>query len=167
MSSPEYVAAPRAVTVLPTSANRRLTRRDGLLPLVLAFELLTGVAFGLAGHAGSSDAQSVPARIELGAAPLVPVAASSGLLVTAQPALQPVALVVLVRPTVGAVAPAAQLPIGPPIGPLRPGTVRGALPAAVAPAEVAPVLVTPVVVVPPPPARHAPRDPFAALVKAP
>jgi hypothetical protein len=72
VSTLEYVAASRTVDVLPTHAMRRLTRRDGLLPLVLALELAVGVGFGVASHAGSSDATSVPARLTLAAAPVGP-----------------------------------------------------------------------------------------------
>jgi hypothetical protein len=38
-----------STTVLPVRVSRRVTRRDGLLPLVLLLELLTGVVFGLVG----------------------------------------------------------------------------------------------------------------------
>ena len=48
-------AAVRAVDVLPRRASRRMTRRDGLLPVVFVVELLAGVAFGLAAHSGHSS----------------------------------------------------------------------------------------------------------------
>ncbi|MCU1590433.1 MAG: hypothetical protein JWP11_1689 [Frankiales bacterium] len=115
MSSYDYTAAPRAVNVLPSRVSRRITRRDGLLPVVLVLELLVGVAFGIAGHAGASGASSVPAKLTL-----APVA-----LVTVVPSAVPVATVV----------PAAG--VGPAVGPLLPGTVRAvvtAAPAAVVPA---------------------------------
>ena len=75
VSSYSYAAIPRTRNVLPAHAARRLTRRDGLLPLVLALELAAGVVFGLAGQSGSSDAGSLPATITLGSAPLVTVIA--------------------------------------------------------------------------------------------
>ena len=62
MSSVEYTVAPRAVDVLPSRAMRRLTRRDGLLPLVFTLELMTGIAFGLAAHSGAGGAV-VPAKL--------------------------------------------------------------------------------------------------------
>ena len=65
MSSLEYAVSPRAVDVLPSKVARRLTRRDGLLPLVFALELLTGLAFGLAAHSGDTGAAGVPARLTL------------------------------------------------------------------------------------------------------
>ena len=149
MSSIDYAAAPRAVDVLPRSAARRLTRRDGLLPLVLALELVTGIAFGLAGAAGSSNATSVPARMTLSAAPIV----------TVLPSTRPVAQVVTVQPSR---APT----VGPAVGPLLPGTVRGP-----AVADAPPVLGNPPVVEAPPAnaapspyPTHAARDPFAALI---
>ena len=49
MSSIEHTVAPRAVDVLPARVARRLTRRDGLLPLVFTLELLVGILFGIAG----------------------------------------------------------------------------------------------------------------------
>ena len=70
-------AAPRTVDVLPARVSRRLTRRDGLLPLVLVAELVAGIAFGLASHA-VDHASSVPAKLTLGGA------------VTALPAADPV-----------------------------------------------------------------------------
>jgi hypothetical protein len=149
VSSIEYAAAPRSVNVLPTRASRKLTRRDGLLPLVLAVELFVGVAFGLASTAGSSQATSVPARITLEPIALVTVLASS--------------------------APVAPMPtVGPAIGPLLPGTTRASLPPVevqpvdAQPVEVQPVEVQPAEAVPAPAAypTHAPRDPFAALVTA-
>jgi hypothetical protein len=36
-------------TVLPARVSRRVTRRDGVLPLVLLLELLVGVVFGVVG----------------------------------------------------------------------------------------------------------------------
>jgi len=39
-----------SLTVLPERVSRRVTRRDGVLPLVLLLELLTGVLFGMAAH---------------------------------------------------------------------------------------------------------------------
>ena len=99
MSSLGYVVAPRSVDVLPSKVARRVTRRDGLLPLVFAVELLAGVAFGLAAHSGHSSATSVPARLSL--------------------------------------APVAQVTVVPPAAPVAgPAPVR----------------------------RHAPRNPFGALV---
>ena len=171
MSSYEYTSAPRAVNVLPTRASRRLTRRDGLLPFVFALELLAGVAFGLASHSGSSDATSVPAKLTVGSAPLV----------TVQPSLQPMASVTastsVALPTAGPAVPAAQVPMGPAVGPLLPGTVRGVLPVVVAPVVVVPVAVAPDAVAPASPTdvvvasatpypTHSPRDPFAALAAA-
>lgn len=124
MSSLEYAVAPRSVDVLPKRVARRLTRRDGLLPLVLSLELVVGMAFGLAAHAGDSGATSVPAKLRL-----APVAK-----VTVLPSSAPT------TPT-----------YGPAVGPLLPGTVRP-------PVAAAEVTVTP------PVRRHAPRNPFAALV---
>jgi hypothetical protein len=49
VSTVEHAPAPRAVDVLPSRVSRRLTRRDGLLPLVLTLELLVGVLFGIVG----------------------------------------------------------------------------------------------------------------------
>jgi hypothetical protein len=146
VSSYEYVSAPRAVTVLPSRVGRRLTRRDGLLPLVLALELVAGVAFGLAASSGSS-ATGVPERMTLG----------SGL-----PSLQPVAHVVTGTTGSAALAgpTAVPAPIGPAVGPLRPGTVRAGTPA---PVDVA----QPAVVVPSPTPfpTHAPRNPFGVLAR--
>ena len=42
-------AASWSLTVLPDRVSRRVTRRDGVLPLVLLLELLTGVVFGIVG----------------------------------------------------------------------------------------------------------------------
>ena len=94
MSNLEYRVSPRSVDVLPGKVTRRVTRRDGLLPLVFVLELLAGVAFGLAAHSGQSGVTtSVPARL------------------TFAPVAQ-----VTVLPAAAAVGPA--------VGPLRPGTVR-------------------------------------------
>jgi hypothetical protein len=114
--------APRAIDVLPARATRRVTRRDGLLPLVFVVELLAGIAFGMAAHSGDSGASAVPAKLSL-----TPVAQVTPLAVS---------------------APA----YGPAIGPLRPGTVRPPTAA--------------VATVQPPQHRHAPRNPFGALVHA-
>lgn len=153
------VAAPRTVNVLPSHVARRLTRRDGLLPLVLAAELVAGIAFGLASHA-ADRATSVPARLTLGNA------------VTAMPRTDLAASVQAgapsaVLPVQGPVAPR---PMGPPVGPVVPGTRRAPMPADTTPvaAAVAPVAaVADPVTVPSPYPTHAPRDPFAALVTAP
>jgi hypothetical protein len=164
VTSFEYVSAPRAVTVLPSRVGRRLTRRDGVLPLVLALELVAGVAFGLAAASGGSSATGVPERMTLGSGPIV----------TVLPSMRPVAHVVsgtagdraaLAGPTAGPVAPAAAPPaIGPAVGPLRPGTVRAALAKPVVLA--APTFAEPTVVAPTPYPKHAPRNPFAALVRS-
>ena len=122
MSSLGYTVAPRSVDVLPWKVARRVTRRDGLLPLVFALELMLGVVFGLAAHSGQSGAASVPARLTL-----VPAAQVT-------------------------VLPSSAPPLGPAVGPLRPGTVRP------------PVVETPVTVESPAYRRHAPRNPFGALV---
>lgn len=123
MSSPESSAAQRAVDVLPSHVGHRVTRRDGLLPLVLALELAAGVVFGIAAQSGHSSVTGVPAKLTLAPVSVETVLTSS-------------------RPAVG-----------PAIGPLRPGTVRGVLPAATAPVASAPTF-----------QRHAARNPFAALV---
>src|SRR3954454_5572038 len=102
--------APAALDVLPSHAARRLTRRDGLLPLVLAVELLAGVAFGLAGSSGSSAAAGAPAQLR--SAPV--------------PAL------------VTFIGPMSPKPAGPPIGPLLPGQVRAPMPSAIVAAPAAP-----------------------------
>lgn len=146
MSSFEYTSAPRTVSVLPASATRRLTRRDGLLPLVLALELLAGIAFGLAAHSGSSDATSVPAKLTLGPSTVRPVASVR-------------AIAPAVVPSVGPVSPAAEAPAGPAVGPLLPGTVRAPQPEGVDPLAAA-VVKAPSAAAPP----HDPRDPFAPLV---
>lgn len=163
MSGLDYVpSAPRAVSVLPSHARRQLTRRDGLLPLVLALELLAGVVFGLAAHAGSSTATSVPARLTLGSA----VLPSSSL----RPMASVVAAGPRVLPSVGPVAPAAALPTGPAVGPLVPGTVRAPMPVATLGVPAAARPAAPVRIASPSPtpyATHAPRDPFAALVTTP
>jgi hypothetical protein len=153
VSSYEYVAAPRSVNVLPTSVARRLTRRDGLLPLILALELVVGVAFGLASHSGDGEATSVPAKLTLGAAPVV----------TVLPSTQPVAHVVAGTTQAQAVTvgPVVPQPSGPAVGPLLPGTVR------IVSVEVAPVTAVRAEPAPKPVVRHAPRDPFASLVTAP
>jgi hypothetical protein len=75
VSSLATSAAPSAVTVLPAKASRRVTRRDGLLPLVWTLELLVGVAFGLAAHSGGPVAAGAAARVPL--APVSEVAALS------------------------------------------------------------------------------------------
>jgi hypothetical protein len=124
VSSFEYAVAPRTVDVLPTRVARRVTSRDGLLPLVLSLELAVGMAFGLAAHSGGSGATSVPAKLTL-----APVAQ------------------VTVLPSSAPSAPA----YGPVIGPLRPGTVR-------------PTVGATVTVQPPTVRKHAPRNPFGALV---
>lgn len=80
--------------MLPARATRRVTRRDGLLPLVFAVELLAGIAFGVAAHSGASSIGTAPTRLTLA----------------------PVAQVVAMSES----APR----YGPTIGPLRPGTVR-------------------------------------------
>jgi hypothetical protein len=96
VSSIAYEVAPRAVDVLPARATRRVTRRDGLLPLVFALELLAGVAFGVAAGSGQSTATGVPARLTLAPVAQVTVLAS----------------------------PPTAPPFGPAVGPLLPGTVR-------------------------------------------
>ncbi len=107
MTSLEYASAARAVSVLPNHASRRLTRRDGLLPLVFALELLAGVAFGLASHSVSPDATSSSARLTLESA------------VTLQPPLTPLANVTrltapVTPPRIGPVAPAVEASVGAP-----------------------------------------------------
>ena len=129
MSSIDYVIAPRSVDVLPAHASRRVTRRDGVLPLVLALELLAGVAFGLAAHSADSTATSVPAKLQLAPVAQVTVLASDPIV---------------------SVVPRTTPAYGPPVGPLLPGTVRPAAPVAVPPAY----------------KKHAPRNPFGALVHA-
>jgi hypothetical protein len=160
VSSYEYVSAPRAVNVLPRRVTRRLSRRDGLLPLVLALELAAGVAFGLAAHTGSSAVTSVPAKLTLGSEDLV----------TVLPSVRPMAHVVagttgnqaaVASPTAGPFVPAA---VGPAIGPLVPGTVRPAPAAIVVAADPPPVVVQPAATAPTPYPKHPARDPFAALV---
>ena len=61
MSSFTYSAAPRSVDVLPRKARRRVTLRDGLLPLVFSLELLVGIVFGMAAHSSESAASGAPA----------------------------------------------------------------------------------------------------------
>jgi hypothetical protein len=134
-----YSAAPRTVDVLPSRVSRRVTRRDGLLPLLLALELAAGVAFGIAGASGAAAA-STPAKVVLGAAPLV----------TVLPSTHPVALV----------QPIAVATVGPAVGPLVPGTVRAPL---VEPPVV--TVVSTAVALPTPYLKHAPRDPFLTLVR--
>jgi hypothetical protein len=146
VSSYEYVSAPRAVTVLPKRVGRRITRRDALLPLVLALELVTGIAFGLASHAGDDGATSVPAKVSLG--PVNPMAHVVG--GTTQP--------------LAAAGPVAPTPVGPAVGPLLPGQVR---PVVVAPVQAAPVTVVASEPAAKPYPKHAPRDPFASLVTTP
>lgn len=90
-----------AVTVLPRRATRRVTRRDGVLPMVLVLELLTGIAFGVAGTAGGTDAVSASAGITLGPAPVV----------TVMPSTRPVAQVLPAAPVVP--THAARDPFGP------------------------------------------------------
>ena len=97
MSSYDFRVAPRSVDVLPSRARRRVTRRDGVLPLVLVLELVTGMAFGLAWAGGQSTTTAVPARLQLAPVALVTVLPSSG----------PV--------------------VGPAVGPLVPGSVRAPL----------------------------------------
>jgi hypothetical protein len=121
MSSYDYRVAPRSVDVLPSRSRRRLTRRDGVLPLVLSLELVAGMAFGLAWADGQSTTVAVPAKLQL-----APVA-----LVTVLPSSAPL--------------------VGPAVGPLVPGSVRAPLVQ-----EAAPQVVTV--------RRHAPRNPFGALV---
>lgn len=145
VSSFEYVAAPRAVNVLPSRVGRRITRRDGLLPLVLALELLVGVAFGLASHAGNS-ATGVPAKLSLGA--VTPMAHVVGGTTSA----------------LAAAGPVAPTPLGPAVGPLLPGQVR---PVAVTPVDAAPVTVVAAESAAKPYPKHAPRDPFVSLVTTP
>jgi len=94
VSTFEHAVAPRAVDVLPAKATRRVTRRDGLLPLVFVLELLTGVVFGLAANSGAPAASSAPTKLSLAPAAQVTVLPSS--------------------------APA----YGPAVGPLLPGQVR-------------------------------------------
>ncbi|MDX6198404.1 MAG: hypothetical protein QOJ79_1555 [Actinomycetota bacterium] len=84
MSSLEYPVAPRSVDVLPARVTRRLTRRDGLLPLVFAVELLAGIAFGVAAHSGEAAPTSTPAPLSLAPVALVTVLPSTA------PALDPV-----------------------------------------------------------------------------
>jgi hypothetical protein len=148
--------------VLPARVPRRLTRRDGLLPVILALELVAGVAVGLASSSGSSDTTSVPAKLTL-----TPV----GLVMTA-PLGPPVPPLVTVKPSAAAVHPVR---LGPAVGPLLPGTVRPVVPvvpvAPVAPAAAAPAppvtAASPAVATPAPVRRHARRNPFAALITAP
>ena len=157
MSASGYAAAPRALNVLPSHAPRRLTRRDGLVPAILALELVAGIAFGLAGSSGSADTASVPARLTI-----APVA-----LVLTAPVGPPVPPLVTVRPSAAALQPVR---LGPVVGPLLPGTVRRVAPVvAVAPVTAAaPVAgALPAAVAPPAVRRHAPRNPFAALITAP
>lgn len=141
-----YTAAPRTVDVLPGRVSRRVTRRDGLLPMLLALELAVGVAFGVAGASGSTSsppAASTPARVVLGAAPLV----------TVLPSTRPVAFVQAVQELPAGPA------LGPAVGPLVPGTVRP-------PVVEAPVVtVAPPAASPPPYRRHPARDPFLTLVR--
>jgi hypothetical protein len=159
MSSLAGSGAPRTLDVLPSHASRRLTRRDGLLPMVLALELLAGVAFGLAGHAGS-EATSVSAKLTLGSPATTRLAPSH--LVSRVTAGLPAAL-----PVQG---PVAAERTGPAIGPLLPGTVRSPLPveavATAAAIELTPPVDTPPAALPTSYPTHAPRDPFAALVHA-
>jgi hypothetical protein len=137
VSSSTHGGAPRAVDVLPSRASRRLTRRDGVLPLVLAMELLAGVAFGVAGSSGSSAAASAPAELRF-----APVA------------------------SVTFIGPMAPPPVGPPVGPLIPGQVRAPMPvSAVAVAPAAPAAPVAPADPAPRPRRHAPRNPFAVLIK--
>jgi hypothetical protein len=138
-----YTAAPRAVDVLPGRVSRRVTRRDGLLPLLLAVELAVGVAFGVAGASGSTyppPAASTATRVVLGSAPLV----------TVLPSTRPVAM--------AQVLPAGPA-LGPAVGALVPGTVRPPV------AEVPVVTVVPPAASPPPYRRHPARDPFLTLVR--
>lgn len=149
--------APRTVDVLPSHVGRRLTRRDTLLPLILAAELVAGIAFGLASHSGSGDATSVPAKLTLG--PVVLSAAQRGTIGPPSGVL----------PVQGPVAPTQ---LGPAVGPLRPGTVRAPMPATVvAPVSQVAVPVAEVAVpeapAPAPYPTHAPRDPFAPLIRTP
>jgi hypothetical protein len=164
VSASGYAAAPRAVTVLPSRAPRRLTRRDGLVPAILAVELMAGVAFGVAASSGTSDTTVVPARLRL-----APVA-----LVLTAPVGPPVPPLVTVVPSAAAVEPRR---LGPAVGPLLPGTVRAVAPVVVVPpvvaASKAPAAASvsaaapAVAVAPRAPRRHAPRNPFAALITAP
>jgi hypothetical protein len=134
-----YSVAPRTVDVLPSRVSRRVTRRDGLLPLLLALELAAGVAFGIAGASGAA-ASSTPAKVVLGAAPLV----------TVLPSTNPVALV-------------QPLPTGPAVGPIVPGTVRAPLVEPPVVTVAAPVASP--AELPTPYRKHAPRDPFLTLVR--
>ncbi|MCW2572136.1 MAG: hypothetical protein JWO88_2194, partial [Frankiales bacterium] len=158
MSASGYAAAPRAVTVLPSRAPRRLTRRDGLVPAILAVELMAGVAFGVAASSGTSETTTVPARLTL-----APVA-----LVLTAPVGPPVPPLVTVVPSAAAVPPRR---VGPAVGPLLPGTVRAVVPlVAVPPVAAVPrvaAVTAAAAAVPAAPRRHAPRNPFAALVTAP
>jgi hypothetical protein len=147
-----YSVAPRTVDVLPFRVSRRVTRRDGLLPLLLALELAAGVAFGIAGASGAS-ATSTPAEVVLGAAPVV----------TVLPSTRPVAMV----------QPIATSTVGPPVGPLVPGTVRAPLAeqpvvtvsAPAAAPDASPASELPTTELPTPYPKHAPRDPFLSLVR--
>ncbi|MDT7548018.1 MAG: hypothetical protein QOE84_412 [Actinomycetota bacterium] len=136
-----YSVAPRTVDVLPSRVSRRVTRRDGLLPLLLALELAAGVAFGIAGASGAAAA-STPAKVVLGAPPLV----------TVLPSTHPVAMV----------QPIAVATVGPAVGPLVPGTLRAPL---VEPPVVTVVPTSTPLASPTPYPKHAARDPFLSLVR--